>query len=137
MNGAQRILNVMKKINQSGQNATSDIVSLTVKSTEPLIFENENRLTINSTFYSLSKVENWSNLKKGDIVRAFKMNNGQSYYVNEILEGNGSSDNIKNLEDSLIDLTVLVSQLSKQVYDLEEQVKELNKRVETLEGKVG
>ena len=137
MNGAQRILNVMKKINQSGQNTTSDIVSLTVKSTEPLIFENENRLTINSTFYSLSKVENWSNLKKGDIVRAFKMNNGQSYYINEILEGNGSSDNIKNLEDSLIDLTVLVSQLSSQVNDLEKQVKELNKRVETLEGKVG
>lgn len=135
MDGAKRIINAMKAISSANQNSTSDIVSLTVQSTEPLIFRTENRLDINDKFYSLSKVENWNGLKKGDIVRAFKMNNGQSYYVNEILDGEGSSDNIKNIEETLIQLVEQVSIMSDEIEKINDKIDKLDKRVTALENK--
>lgn len=115
-NGAEKIINAMKKVNNSNKTSTSEIVTLTVSSVNPLIFKFDNRLEITKEFYSLSKVEDWSSVKIGDTVRAFKMNNAQSYYINELVNGEGSSESVKSLQDKIEDLT---------------------KRVEILEGKVG
>lgn len=137
MDGARKILNAIKQVSSANQNATSDIVSLKVKSVDPLVFENENRLPIDKNFYSLSKLENWNQLQKGDIIRAFKMNNGQAYYAQEILKGEGSSDNLKNIEDVLANLANEVSLLVDEVDKLKDVVKEQDARITALEGKVG
>lgn len=135
--GAKKIVDAMKTILNTQQNTTSAIVSLKVKSIEPLIFENEHRLPIDENFYSLSKIEDWNQLNIGDVVRAFKMNNGQSYYIQESLKSANSSDNLKNLEETLITLANMVSDLTQEVEDLTQEVDMLKTRVTILEGKVG
>ena len=111
--GAQKIINAMKKVNNSNRTSTSEIVTLTVSSVNPLIFKLDNRLEIRKEFYTLSKVENWDELQVGDTVRAFKMNNAQSYYINEIVSGESGSSNIKDLENRVIELERKVEELTK------------------------
>lgn len=83
MNGAEKIVNAMKKVNQSNLPKQSEIGSLTVQSINPLTFQLENRLKITPEFYELSNIENWNKLKVGDTVRAFSFNEGQKYYITE------------------------------------------------------
>ena len=40
--GAQKIINAMKKVNNSNRTSTSEIVTLTVSSVNPLIFKWDN-----------------------------------------------------------------------------------------------
>lgn len=129
MDGAQKVVEAMKAILNAKQALTSNIVSLKVKSVNPLIFENEHRLEIDENFYSLSKIENWNQLNVGDVVRAFKMNNGQSYYIQENLNGENSSDNLRNVEETLEDLALTVSSLVQEL-------QELDNRVTALEGRL-
>lgn len=86
MNGAEKIVNAMKKVNKSGKTTESQIVSATVTSVKPLIFQLENRLEIDNNFYELSNLEDWKNIKVGTKVRAFSYNEGQKYYISEIVE---------------------------------------------------
>ena len=83
MNGAEKIINAMKKVNQSNLPKQSEIGSLTVYSKNPLTFQLENRLKITPEFYELSNIENWNKLNVGDTVRAFSFNEGQKYYITE------------------------------------------------------
>lgn len=83
MNGAEKIINAMKKVNQSNLPKQSEIGSLTVYSKNPLTFQLENRLKITPEFYELSNIENWNKLEVGDTVRAFSFNEGQKYYITE------------------------------------------------------
>ena len=83
MNGAEKIVNAMKKVNQSNQTIPSQIVSATITSVNPLIFQLENRLSIDSNFYELSNLVDWTNVEIGEVFRAFSFNEGQKYYILE------------------------------------------------------
>ena len=103
MNAAQKIVNSMKKVNNSNKEPSSQIISATVSSINPLKFQLENRLELDENFYILSNLEDWKNIKIGTKVRAFSYNNGQKYYISEILEDknyNMFSMN-KNIEEIL------------------------------------
>jgi hypothetical protein len=115
MNGAEKIINAMKKVNNSNQPTTSEIVSLTVESLNPLTFQSQDRLSITKDFYTLSKVEDWTQLSAGDIVRAFKMNSGQNYYINEIITGESKSDTVKSLQEQIKELADRVTALENKI----------------------
>ena len=104
MTGAEKIINAMKKINKSGQPIQSQITSATVTSLNPLIFKVENRLSINKDFYELNSIVDWSTLQEGDIVKCFSFNEGQKYYINEIIKSDADS-----LEKQVADLTARVT----------------------------
>lgn len=82
-NGANRLFNVMKKLSRSTNNAPSQIVSLTVKSTKPLILKRDEKLEITESFCTFNKTLPKEDLKVGDIVTAFVFNNGQSYFIQD------------------------------------------------------
>ena len=81
MNGAEKIVNAMKKVNKSNQQVPSQIISATVVSIEPLVFQLENRLKIDSNFYELSGLTDWKKVKVGDVFKGFSFNEGQKYYI--------------------------------------------------------
>lgn len=83
MDGAQKFIDAMKKVNKSNQTKPSEIVSCTAISKNPLVFQLENRLQINSNFYELSNCYDWTKVEVGDIFRAFSFNEGQKYYIIE------------------------------------------------------
>ena len=86
MNGAEKIVNAMKKVSNSSKLPSSQIISATITSVNPLKFQLENRLEIDENFYELSNLEDWRNVKVGDKVRAFSYNDGQKYYISELLQ---------------------------------------------------
>ena len=110
MNGAEKIVDAMKRLG-ANRSVGSQIVTLTVSSLKPLIFKLENRLEIDSDFYELSKLEDWSNLKVGDTVRGFSFNEGQKYFINEKISGSSMS----NVEKQLLELTKRVEQLESKI----------------------
>ena len=101
MTGAEKLVSAMKKVNQSGQPAQSQLLSATVTKTNPLTFKIENRLEITKDFYELSTLEDWSTLQVGDKVRCFTYNNGQTYFINEKLTGRRSESSVDSQLDDL------------------------------------
>lgn len=91
MSGASRIMKVIKQANQKMAPATSQVVSLTVKSISPLIFQRDDRLDITEEFCTFNKSFDKHNIKIGDIVTALVLNNGQSYFIQQ---NNSSVDEI-------------------------------------------
>lgn len=111
MTGAEKLINAMKKINSSGQPIQSQITSATVEKLNPLTFKIENRLSITKDFYELNAVVDWSTLQVGDKVRCFSFNEGQKYYINEILK----SEDAVSLEKQVSDLTARVERLEQLI----------------------
>ena len=84
MNGANKLVNAMKKVSQSSTQPTSDMVTVTVIDTNPLKFQLENnRLPISSDFYELSNLYKWDTVTEGQVFRAQTFNAGQKYYILE------------------------------------------------------
>lgn len=125
MNGAEKLINAMKKVNESNQPPQSKIVSLTVQSINPLIFELDNRLSITSDFYELSNLENWNTLTVGDIVRAFSYNKGQTYYISEKLPLN-SDTNSANLDLRIKNNKTDIQTMKNQIVTINNIIQNLN-----------
>lgn len=126
--GALKIINAMKKIEQSNRPANNEIVTLTVTKKNPLTFQLENRLTITQDFYELSKMERWTDLKVGDKVRGFKFNNSQKYYINENISG-GFKHNSAQTEEDVEHLQEDYESLAKRVSNLENIVANLQNQI--------
>lgn len=111
-NGAGRLFDVMKKTGEASKGVSSKLVSLKVKSKEPLIFQIDDRLEITEEFCYFSNSADKELLNIGDIVVAVALNNGQSYYIQHNLDGllttvaelnflQGATDNIQNQIDKI------------------------------------
>lgn len=105
MNGAEKIVNAMKKVNQSNQQVPSQIISATIVSVEPLIFQLENRLKIDSNFYELSGLTDWTKVQVGDVFKGFSFNEGQKYFILDAIAAASTSGNsssvINQLQESI------------------------------------
>lgn len=115
MTGAEKIVNAMKQVTKSGQQSTSQVISATCVSTSPLKFQLENRLVIDSNFYELSNLEDWSTLALNDRVRGFKMEGGQRYFINEKIVASRDS-------------------VEKQLTTMQAEIEDLKRRVTALGG---
>lgn len=83
-NGANRLFRIMKKISKNMNPSSSKIVSLTVKTTSPLIFQRDDRLEIPEDFCTFNNLIQKNELRKGDVVTALVLNNGQSYFIQQL-----------------------------------------------------
>lgn len=82
-NGANRLFNVMKQTSEDTNTKPSQVVSLTVKSIQPLIFMRDDRLEITEEFCILGKLVRKEDFKIGDIVTAMVFNEGQTYFIQQ------------------------------------------------------
>lgn len=82
-NGASRLFNVMKQTSQDTNIKPSQVVSLTVKSVQPLIFIRDDKLEITKDFCIIGKLAKYQGFRVGDIVTATVFNEGQQYYIEQ------------------------------------------------------
>lgn len=80
-NGASRLFNIMKMTGEATNTSPSQIITLTVKSINPLVFQRDDRLEIPIDFCTFTDDEAINNLSVGDKVKAIVLNDGQSYYI--------------------------------------------------------
>lgn len=94
-NGANRLFDVIKQTGESTNGITSQVVSLTIKSVNPLILMRDDRLEIPAEFCILHKSLDINNFRINDIVTAIVLNNGQQYFIlyNDTEEGQGANYN--------------------------------------------
>lgn len=92
-NGASRLFEVMKNTGESTNNMPSQVVSLTIKSVNPLILIRDDRLEIPAEFCILYKNLNINSFRIGDIVTAIVLNDGQQYFIlsNDTAEEQGAN----------------------------------------------
>ena len=109
-NGVNRLFNVMKKTSDGAKTASSKLVSLKVKSINPLTFQLDDRLDITEEFCYFSNSADKDLLNVGDVVVAVALNEGQTYYIQHNLDGllttvaelnflQGATDNIQHQLD--------------------------------------
>jgi len=82
-NGANRLFKVIKNTGENVGSKPSQIVSLTVKSIQPLVFMRDDRLEITEEFCIFSKLARKENIRVGDVVIATVFNDGQLYFIEQ------------------------------------------------------
>ena len=94
-NGANRLFDVIKQTGESTNGISSQVVSLTIKSVNPLILMRDDRLEIPAEFCILHKSLDINNFRINDIVTAIVLNNGQQYFIlyNDTAEEQGANYN--------------------------------------------
>lgn len=94
-NGANRLFDVIKQTGESTNGISSQVVSLTIKSVNPLILMRDDRLEIPAEFCILHKSLNIDTFRINDIVTAIVLNNGQQYFIlyNNTAEEQGTNYN--------------------------------------------
>ena len=94
-NGANRLFDVIKQTGESTNGISSQVVSLTIKSVNPLILMRDDRLEIPAEFCILHKSLNINTFRINDIVTAIVLNNGQQYFIlyNDTAEEQGINYN--------------------------------------------
>lgn len=94
-NGANRLFDVIKQTGESTNGISSQVVSLTIKSVNPLILMRDDRLEIPAEFCILHKSLNIDTFRINDIVTAIVLNNGQQYFIlyNNTAEEQGANYN--------------------------------------------
>lgn len=130
MSGANTILNLMKKTS-SNNNTISELVSVRVKSTSPLILNLDNRIDLTADFFVLSKTIIVDRLKIGDVLTAITLNDRQKYYVME-------SDSVitSQVINSLSSDSIIDSLSANQGRILYNEITKLNSIIENHEQRI-
>ena len=119
-NGASRLFNVMKQTSQDTNIKPSQVVSLTVKSVQPLIFIRDDKLEITKDFCIIGKLAKYQGFKVGDIVTATVFNEGQQYYI----EQNDSSNlDIVSKDELDNELNSVKEEFNTALIDTESNIK--------------
>lgn len=127
-NGASRIFNVMRK---SGTNTISEIVYLTVRSTNPLTLSLDDRLILNENFVILSDSIDKNKLSVGDKLLATSFNDGQRYFVNQAVS---SKNGLKSgVVDDLTSSSTTDSLSANQGRIIKQLIDNLDERLKKLE----
>lgn len=93
-NGASRLFNIMKMTGEATNISPSQIITLTVKSTSPIVFQRDDRLEIPIDFCTFTDDSVINSLNVGDKVKAIVLNDGQSYYIQYNPSGIGDKNYI-------------------------------------------
>jgi len=99
-NGASRIFKLMQK---SGNDTISEMISLTVKSINPLVLTDGDKLTLTEHFLYFDTYIDQENIKVGDKFVATTYNSGQTYYIYDIISSNRQLDKYMQEIQSLKD----------------------------------
>ena len=122
-NGANRIFKLMQK---SGTDTISEMISLTVQSINPIILTDGDRLTLTEDFLYFDSYIDKSNIKVGDKFITTTYNNGQTYYVYDVINSSENIDvylqKINNLQTEVQTLQGIVQSLDTRVTALENQL---------------
>ena len=82
-NGAGRLFDVIKNTSEGTNTQPSEVVSLKVKSLNPIVFIKDDKLEITENFCVFNKTFNLETTEVGDIITAFIFNDGQSYFIQQ------------------------------------------------------
>lgn len=99
-NGAGRLFNIMKQTGEATNTSPSQIITLTVKSINPLVFQRDDRLEIPEDFCTFTDDDAAQNLAVDDKVKAIVLNDGQDYYIQLGYSGGGDGDMKKSVYDT-------------------------------------
>ena len=80
-NGINRIFDIIHNTSEETNPTTSKTITMTVKSTQPLIFERDDKLEITEDFCIFDNLIDKTTFSVGDMVTAFVFSNGQQYYI--------------------------------------------------------
>ena len=115
-NGVNRIFKIIQK---SGTDTISELISLTVKSINPLILTNGDKLLLTKEFLIFDSYIDQTKIKIGDKFNATTYNAGQTYYIYDIINSNQNIDKymqeINSLKEEINSLKNRVSILENQV----------------------
>ena len=112
--GANRIFKIIQK---SGTDTISEFMSLTVKSVNPLQLTDGDKLILTSEFLVFSDYIDISQISIGDKFKAQSYNNGQTYYISEIISS--ASNNIDKYITEINKLKNEINDLKRRVTALE------------------
>jgi hypothetical protein len=130
-NGANRIFKIMQKTNV---NTVSEFISLTVKSLKPLTLTDSDKLFLTSEFFTFSDTIDTSKISVGDVFNAFTFNDGQQYYISQVVS---SKNNVVKVNDDINSLVSQIKSLQSDIQSLQSDLKSLTSRVSALESKEG
>ena len=84
-NGVNKIFKIMQN---AGTDTISEMLSLTVKSINPLILTDGDKLHLTTDFLYFDSFIDTSKIRVGDKFMATTYNAGQSYYIYDIIDSN-------------------------------------------------
>lgn len=117
--GANRIFKIMQK---SQKSSVDNLISVKVKSINPLTFIVDERLSITEDFIVFSNQIDRSKISVGDTFNAFLFNDGQTYYINQPIKTSG---NVGVQDESLL---TRIANLEKSVNSLTQRIKDLEEK---------
>lgn len=126
-NASDRLFNLMKK---TGTDTISELLSLTVKSTSPLQLTDGDKIILTKEFLVFSNHIDLDKISIGDKFVAITFNNGQTYYISDIIS---SAVEINKYMEEIIDLKSRVSSLESRMTTAENDIDSLDSRVSALE----
>ena len=99
MSSIDRLYKVLRNVSTETNTAPSQIVSLKVRTLDPLEFTHNDKLVISKEFYKLDKNFSSADLEIGDFVSAMMLNDGQTYYLLANVSGGGGGSGTNNYND--------------------------------------
>lgn len=109
-NAMNRIFKVMQK---SGTDTISEMLSLTVKSINPLQLTDGDKLILTKDFIYFDTYIDTTKIQVGDKFVATTYNSGQTYYVYDIISSNQNIDKymieINKLKEEIEDLKAIIN----------------------------
>ena len=117
--GANRIFKIMQK---SQKSSVDNLISVKVKSINPLTFIVDERLSITEDFIVFSNQIDRSKISVGDTFNAFLFNDGQTYYINQPIK---TSSSVGVQDESLL---TRIANLEKSVNSLTQRIKDLEEK---------
>ena len=126
-NASNRLFKLMQK---SGTDTVSEVLSLTVKSTNPLQLFDGDKIILTKEFLVFSEHIDVDKITVGDKFLAITYNNGQIYYISDIIS---SAVEINKYMEEIIDLKSRVSSLESRMTTAENDIDSLDSRVSALE----
>ena len=122
-NGVNKIFKIMQN---AGTDTISELLSLTVKSANPLVLSDGDKLIVTKDFLYFDSYIDISNIQVGDKFIVTTYNNGQAYYVYDIISSS------QNIDKYMIE----INSLKQRVTTLENNYTSLEARVRALESRI-
>lgn len=114
-NNMSRIFKVIKNVNKNNQNSPSEFVSVTIKTVNPLTVLVDNRLILTDDFIAFDNNIDISKISVDDIFNAFTFNNGQTYFINQVIKSKNVL--IKN-DNSINSILQRLDNIEKEIENL-------------------
>ena len=126
-------IRLLKIIKNSGKNTISQLVGLTVLQTSPLQLTDGDKLILTREFIIFNSMIRTDRLSVGDKLLAITLNDGQMYYIVDVVNSTLELNKYKLLID---DLQTQINGLKTRMTSAENNISSLNSRVTALENRL-